>query len=151
MNEKSRRRPHIGVVVSRFNSEITRLLLDSCLKTLGEGGAESEVTHVPGAFEIPWAASELALSGKFDAVVCLGAVLKGQTPQNDFISSATLAHIQEISIATRVPCVLGVITPNTYEQALARTKGSLNRGAEAAAAALEMAELKIRGLGTKPR
>ncbi|MFH1723924.1 MAG: 6,7-dimethyl-8-ribityllumazine synthase [Elusimicrobiota bacterium] len=137
--------PRFGIVVSRFNEEITGKLLVNCLRTLKENGVPARRIHVvrvPGGFEIPWAAQELARSRRFDAVICLGAVLKGQTPQNDFISAATFVHIQRISLETRVPCILGVITPKTWAQAVARTKGSFDRGSEAAQAALEMAALK---------
>ena len=142
------RKPRIGVVVSRFNEAITGRLLESCLKTLGKHGVgpgSVRVVHVPGGFEIPWAAQELALSGRFDTVIALGCILKGQTPQNDFISSATYFHLQRISLETRVPCVTGILTPNTYSQARQRTRGEMDRGAEAALAALVMAETKLSG------
>lgn len=142
------RRPRFGIVVSRFNSEITSRLHANCVRTLkGKGVTDSRIhtVRVPGGFEIPWAAQELARTGRFDAVICLGAILKGQTPQNDYISSATFYHIQKISLETKVPVLLGVITPKTYAQAKARSRGRLDRGSEAALAALEMAELKIHG------
>lgn len=134
-----------GIAVSRFNSEITDRLYTNCVRTLKKHGiSETHIRtlRVPGGFEIPWAANELARSGACDAVICLGAILKGQTPQNDYISQATYTHIQKISLETRVPCVVGVITPNTYKQAVARTRGKFDRGTEAALAALDMAELK---------
>lgn len=137
-----------GVVRSRFNEDVTGALLKSCLKTLRAAGvAESGilVVEVPGGFELPWAVNELARSGQFDAVIALGCVLKGGTPQNDYISEATFTHLQRISIDTRTPVALGVITPKTYAQAVARTKGSMDRGREAAEAALEMARLKVHG------
>ena len=145
-----------GIVVSRFNAEITEKLLDSCTKTLVNAGVQRSslaVVRVPGAYEIPWAAQELALSKKFDVVICLGAILKGQTPQNDYIASSTIRHLHTISVSTRVPCILGVITPNTETQALARTKGKFDRGREAALAALEMAKLRwgmTQNIGTQP-
>jgi len=77
----------------------------------------------------------------------LGCVLKGQTPQNDYISQATYAHLQKISLETRVPCVTGILTPNNFKQAVARTKGEMDRGSEAALAALVMAEMKLGGTG----
>ncbi len=143
------RKPRFGIVVSRFNEAITGKLLKNCLKTLKkEGIAEKsiQVAHVPGGFEIPWAVNEIARSGRVDAVIALGCVLKGQTPQNDYISEATYAHLQSISIETRVPCVTGILTPNTYKQALARTKGEMDRGSEAALAALVVAEMKVGGI-----
>ncbi|MCX5789548.1 MAG: 6,7-dimethyl-8-ribityllumazine synthase [Elusimicrobia bacterium] len=132
-----------GVVVSRFNTEITEALLASCLRRLKDAkAAEPKVVHVPGGFEIPWAAHRLAASGRFDAVICLGCILRGQTPQNGHISRSVFQHLHDISIATGVPCVVGVMTPNTWAQAVARTKGKLDRGVEAAEAGLAMAELR---------
>lgn len=142
------RKARFGIVVSRFNSEITSRLHANCVRTLKKKGVTDSrirTVHVPGGFEIPWAAQELARTGRFDAVICLGAILKGQTPQNDYISQATYFHIQKISLETKVPVLLGVITPKTYAQAEARSRGRLDRGSEAALAALEMAELKIHG------
>lgn len=135
-----------GIVVSRFNEEITEALLKSCLRTLRAAGvaeADVRVVRVPGAFEIPWAAARLARSRRLDAVICLGAVLKGQTPQNDYIAQAVYANVQRIAVETGVPCVIGVLTPRTWAQAVARTRGKLDRGAEAAHAALEVAGLKV--------
>jgi len=131
----------LGVVVSRFNSEITGKLLASCLKTLDRHGiphSRIRTLWVPGSYEIPWGAQEMALSKRFDAIICLGAILKGETPQNAHISASTIHHLQSISLSTRVPCLLGVITPNTYAQAKARTHGELDRGREAALAAIAL-------------
>jgi 6,7-dimethyl-8-ribityllumazine synthase len=135
----------IAIAVSRFNEEVTSKLLNSCLKTLrAEGLKDSQlkVVDVPGGFELPWTVNELARSGKYTVVVALGCVLKGSTPQNEHISRSLVFQLHEISVATRVPVVLGVITPNTWEQAVARTKGKLDRGHEAALAALEMAQTR---------
>lgn len=135
----------IAVVASRFNAEIVDRLVASCLDTLEAEGVPKDsvcVVRVPGAFEIPWAAKRLAASGDHDAVVCLGAVLKGQTPQNHYISQSVFRELHRISTDTGVPCVLGVITPDTWVQAKARTRGSMDRGKESALAALEMAALK---------
>ena len=135
----------IAIVVSRFNEEVTSRLLASCLKTLRSKGwrnSRLKVVHVPGGYEIPWAAAELARTGRYSVVVTLGCVLKGQTPQNDHISSSLVNSLHQISLATRVPVILGVLTPNTWKQAMARTRGALDRGREAALAALEMAALK---------
>ncbi|OIO04444.1 MAG: 6,7-dimethyl-8-ribityllumazine synthase [Elusimicrobia bacterium CG1_02_63_36] len=144
------KRSRFGIIVSRFNESITGKLLENCLRTLNEEGVENDriqVVHVPGGFEIPWAVQEMALSGRFDAIIALGCVLKGQTPQNDYISQATYAHLQKISLETRVPCVTGILTPNNFKQAVARTKGEMDRGSEAALAALVMAEMKLGGTG----
>jgi 6,7-dimethyl-8-ribityllumazine synthase len=135
----------VAVAVSRFNEEVTSRLLASCLKTFkDEGWKESQlnVVHVPGGYELPWTVNELARSGRYDAVVALGCVLKGQTPQNDHISRSLVQSLHRISVDARVPVILGVLTPNTWAQALARTKGALDRGKEAALAALEMVALK---------
>lgn len=139
------RKPRFGIVASRFNAEITDRLLENCLKTLrerGVGRSAVRVLRVPGAYEIPWAAQELARSRRFDAVICLGAVLKGGTPQNDYIADAVIHALQRIALETRTPCILGVIVPDTWKQAVARTRGELDRGRESALAALEMAALK---------
>ncbi|MBI3300327.1 MAG: 6,7-dimethyl-8-ribityllumazine synthase [Elusimicrobia bacterium] len=139
-----KRRTRIAVAASRFNEEVTARLLASCIRTLARGGvaaADIEVVRVPGGFELPWAAARLAKGRRFDAVIALGCVLKGSTPQNDHISSATVFHLQRIAVETGVPVILGVITPNTWAQALARTKGALDRGKEAAEAALEVVAL----------
>lgn len=131
----------LGIVVSRFNPEITGRLLANCLKTLRSHGipdSRIRTLWVPGSFELPWAAQELALSKRFDAVICLGAILRGETPQNRHIAASTIRHLQSVSLSTRVPCILGVITPDTLAQARARVRGSLDRGREAALAALSL-------------
>ncbi len=136
-----------GIVVSRFNEEVTSKLLKSCLKTLKSRGvpsSEVRVVEVPGGYEIPWAAQELALTGRFSVIITLGAILRGATPQNEHIARSTISHLHDIALKTRVPCVLGIITPDTWRQAVARTRGSLDRGREAALAALDMAALRRR-------
>ncbi len=135
----------VAVAVSRFNEEVTSRLLASCLKTFKDEGWKDNqlrVVHVPGGYELPWTVNELARTGRYDAVVALGCVLKGETPQNDHISASVVRALTDISIATRVPVILGVLTPNTEAQAMARTKGGLDRGKEAALAALEMVALR---------
>ncbi len=145
----SMRKQKIGIVVSRFNIDVTDRLLAGCLKTLGAAKIEESdisVVRVPGAYEIPWTLQEMALSKKYSILITLGCILKGETPQNDYMAKSVVENIQKISLQTRVPCVLGVITPNTEKQALARTKGEMDRGKEAALAALEMLRIKLRGL-----
>ena len=135
----------VAVAVSRFNEDVTARLRDSCLETLAREGFKGErvaVVEVPGGYELPWTVNELACSKRFDVIIALGCILKGSTPQNDHIARSTIQHLHDISIAARIPVILGVITPNTEAQAAARTKGSLDRGKEAAQAALEM--LKVR-------
>lgn len=135
----------VAVVVSRFNEEVTARLLASCLKTFKDEGwkdSQLRVVHVPGGYELPWTVNEIARSGRYAAVVTLGCVLKGQTPQNDHIASSLVSSLHRISVDARVPVILGVLTPDTWKQAMARTKGSLDRGREAALAALEMVALR---------
>lgn len=134
-----------AVVAARFNPEITRVLVSHCLAELLRRGvprSRADVLWVPGGYEIPWAAQELAMTRRYDAVICIGAILRGQTPQNGHIAASVLHHLHAVSLATRVPCVAGIITPNTYAQARARTRGALDRGKEAALAALELAGLR---------
>ena len=140
-----------GVVVSRFNEEITEALLTSCRRRLMEAGvpeASIETVKVPGGCEIPWAAQQLAATGRFDAVICLGCILPGQTSQNEHIARSVFDQLQRVSVATGVPCINEVLTPRTWKQAQARTKGELDRGLEAADAALAMAALR-RELGSR--
>lgn len=135
----------VAIAVSRFNEEITSRLLASCLRTFKEEGwkdGQLKVVHVPGGYELPWTVNELARAGRYDAVVALGCVLKGETPQNDHISRSLVQSLHRVSVETRVPVILGVITPNTMAQAQARTKGEYDRGREAALAALEMVALR---------
>ena len=135
----------IAVVVSRFNEEVTSRLLASCLKTFADAGwrpSRLKVVRVPGGYELPWTVNELALSGRYAAVVALGCVLKGQTRQNDHIARSLVSSLHRISIDTRVPVILGVVTPDNWGQAMARTRGALDRGREAALAALEMVALR---------
>lgn len=135
----------VAIVKSRFNEEVTSRLLASCLKTFkAEGWTDGQlkVVEVPGGWEIPWAVQELAKTNLYQAVVTLGCVLKGQTPQNDHLARSMVQSLHRISLETRVPVVLGVITPNNEKQAVARTKGAMDRGREAALAALEMIALR---------
>ncbi len=135
-----------GIVVSNFNEMITSRLLTSAVETLKEQGAQEkdiEVVRVPGAFEIPLLANQLAQSRKFDAVLCLGAVIRGETPHFDYISAETSRGIAQASLVTGIPIIFGVLTTDTVEQALERAGGpEKNRGAEAARSAIEMATLQ---------
>ncbi|MBI3505196.1 MAG: 6,7-dimethyl-8-ribityllumazine synthase [Proteobacteria bacterium] len=136
--------PRIAVVAARFNENVTSRLLESCLEAIKEGAPKSKpvVVRVPGSYDIPWAAQELALTKRYDAVVTLGAIIKGETAHNDHIATALFKSLHEISLSTRVPVVMGVITPNDEAQAVARTRGHLNRGREAGEAAVALANLK---------
>src|SRR3990170_2289355 len=113
----------IAVAVARFNSLVTERLLAGALAGLAEMGVSEErtdVVWVPGSFELPYAAQRLAESGRYDAVVCLGCVIKGETEHNEYINHATAQGLQEVSLKTGVPAIFGVLTPNSLEQALAR-------------------------------
>ena len=134
-----------AVVLSRFNALIGDRLLEGALDTLRRHGAsEDDVTlaRVPGAFEIPLAASELAKTGRHDAVICLGAVIRGATAHFDYGAGPMASGLAQIATATGVPVLFGVLTTDTVEQALERagTKAG-NKGADVAAAAIEMANL----------
>ena len=134
-----------GVVVSRFNEFITSKLLAGCLDTLERHGADTEAVDVawsPGSFEIPIVAKRMAESGRYAAVICLGAVIRGSTPHFDYIAAEVAKGIAQIAMTTGVPTIFGVITTDTLEQAIERagTKAG-NKGADAAASAIEMANL----------
>ncbi len=135
----------VAVVCSRFNDLITDRLLAGARDGLVRHGVDEAsitVAWVPGAFEIPLAAARLAASGECDAVVCLGAVVRGATPHFDHVAGQCAAGIQRAQLDTGVPVVFGVLTTDTLEQALDRAGGkSGNKGFEAAAAAIEMADL----------
>ncbi len=139
-----------AVVLSRFNSLIGDRLLEGALDTLRRHGAtEDDITlaRVPGAFEIPLAASELAKTGTFDAVICLGAVIRGATAHFDYVAGPLASGLATIAVQTGVPVLFGVLTTDTIEQALERAGSKAgNKGADVAAAAIEMANLlrKIR-------
>ena len=134
-----------GIVVSRFNSFLTQKLLDGAVDTLKRHGADEndiEVAWVPGSFEIPYAAKKMAKDKKFNAVICLGVVIRGGTPHFEYIANEVAKGIANISLETGVPTIFGIITSDTLEQAIERsgTKQG-NRGEAAALSAIEMANL----------
>lgn len=134
-----------AIVVSRWNSFIVEQLLGGALDAIRRhGGSEDAVTiaYCPGSFEIPLVVQHLAASHKFDAVIALGAVIRGDTPHFDMIASEVTKGVAQVALQTGVPCIMGVLTTNTIEQAIERagTKAG-NKGAEAAVAAIEMASL----------
>ena len=135
----------IAVVVARFNDFVTERLEAGAIEALvGAGVATDDITvvRVPGSFEIPLAAQRLAESGRVDAVVCLGCLIKGATPHFEYIASAVSHGITAAAAATGVPLTFGVLTTASAEEALERAgKGSANKGFEAAMAAVEMASL----------
>jgi 6,7-dimethyl-8-ribityllumazine synthase len=134
-----------AVVVSRFNDLITEQLLRGCIDCLTRHGAGDKaitVVRVPGAFEIPVAVAAVARAKKHSAVIALGAVIRGETPHNEHIAAEVTKGIAQVALETGVPVALGVLTPNTLEQAIERSgvkRG--NKGAEAAESAIEMANL----------
>lgn len=134
-----------GVVVSRFNRTVTASLLTGALEGLaGHGVADDDilVAHVPGAFEIPYAAKRLAQAGGYDGLICLGAVVRGETPHFDYICGEVTRGLGRIMDAHRLPIAFGVLTTDTIEQALARAgDGHGNKGYEAAVTAIEMVRL----------
>lgn len=134
----------IGIVVSRFNEMITEGLLEGALSTLKEAGVADEditVVRVPGSFEIPLAAQRLAESKEFQAIVCLGAVIRGETPHFDYICLQASNGVLEVALKYDLPVTFGIITADTVEQALARADEDRNKGSEAAIGAVEMANL----------
>jgi 6,7-dimethyl-8-ribityllumazine synthase len=138
----------IGVVVSRFNSVVTERLLEGALDGLrrhGVADAAVEIASVPGAFELPIIADLMARrthAQTIDAIVCLGAVVKGETPHFDMIAQWVVAELGRLSVVHRKPIALGVLTTNTIEQALERSGGTHgNKGYDAALVAIEMANL----------
>lgn len=135
----------IGIVVSRFNEFITSKLLGGALDALERHGVsdeDMEVAWVPGAFEIPMTASKMAASGKYDAIVCLGAVIRGATAHFDYVAAEASKGIANVGLKTGLPVIFGVITTDTIEQAIERAGTRMgNRGSDAAEAAIETANL----------
>ena len=134
-----------AIVISRFNEFITSRLLSGaqdCFERHGVAAKDVDVAWVPGSFEIPVTALRIAQTHRYDAVVCLGAVIRGQTPHFDYIAAEVSKGVAQVSIASGVPTIFGVITADTIEQAVERagTKSG-NKGADAAASAIEMANL----------
>jgi len=134
-----------GIVVSRFNSFIAERLLEGALDMLSRSGAaddDIEVARVPGAFEIPLVAQKMAKSDRYDAVICLGAVIRGATSHYDLVANEAAKGIAQVSLAHDIPLVFGVITTDTIEQAIERAGSKAgNKGSEAAAVAIEMVSL----------
>ena len=135
-----------AVVAGRFNEAITRRLLEGALDAFARHGSDAEAVDVawcPGAFEIPFVAQELAETGRYDAVVCLGAVIRGATAHFDYVAGGVASGCQRVALDTGVPVLFGVLTVDTLDQAWERagTKAG-NKGAEAAAAAIEMVSLQ---------
>ena len=147
-----------GIVVSRFNEFITSRLLAACTDTLRRHGAEEESIEViwcPGAYEIPFVAKYAASSGRYDAVICIGAVIRGSTPHFGYVAGESAKGIAQVGLETGIPTIFAVLTTDTIEQAVERagTKAG-NKGADAAITAIEMANLtailKKRGRRERP-
>jgi 6,7-dimethyl-8-ribityllumazine synthase len=135
----------IGIIVSRWNEFITKALLEGAMDALRRQGADITavaVAYVPGSFEIPLAAQAMAQSGKYDAIVALGCIIRGATSHYDHIANAVTGGIASVTLATGVPISFGVITTESIEQAIERAGSKAgNKGAEAALVAVEMADL----------
>jgi 6,7-dimethyl-8-ribityllumazine synthase len=135
-----------AIVVARFNHLVCVRLLEGCVRELEERGADPDALHVawvPGAYEIPHAARSLAASGRYDAIVTLGAVIRGGTPHFDFVCHGVTDGVREVVRDTDVPVAFGVLTTNDMDQAFERTGGADgDKGAEVAVAAVEMARLR---------
>jgi len=134
-----------GIVLSRFNDMIGRRLLDGALDCLVRHGTADDairVVRVPGSFEIPFMAKRLASAGKYDAVICLGAVIRGETPHFDYVAAEVAKGVHRVSLESDVPVIFGVVTADSIEQAMERAGAKQgNRGWDAALAAIEMADL----------
>ncbi len=134
-----------GIVVSRFNEFITRRLLDSaidCLHRHGRDDKSIDIVNCPGAFEIPQVAQQLALQNKYDAIVCLGCVIRGETPHFEYVANAVSTGLMRVSLEMKTPVAFGVLTTESLEQAIERAGGKGgNKGWDAALAAIELADL----------
>jgi 6,7-dimethyl-8-ribityllumazine synthase len=140
-----------GLIAGRFNEFITNKLLSGALDALTRHGVadqDTDVAWVPGAFEIPIVASKMASSGKYDAVICLGAVIRGATPHFDYVAGEVTKGVAKVGLDSGIPTIFGVITADTIEQAIERagTKAG-NKGWDAAVTAIEMANL-MRNIGS---
>jgi 6,7-dimethyl-8-ribityllumazine synthase len=133
-----------AIAVGRFYEELARRLISGAQRAFGEAGVgEADVFDVPGAFELPLAAKYLAESGRFQGIACLGAVIRGETDHYDYVCAEAARGIQEVQLATGVPCAFGVLTVDNMEQALARTGGGKrDQGEHAAQAVLALAGLR---------
>lgn len=140
----------LGIVVSRFNSFITERLLEGALNTFTRHGGKLEdvdVVHVPGAFELPLTVKRLAARGGYDALVALGAVVRGETTHHEYVASAATTGLSTVALEAGLPVAFGLLTTDTVEQAISRAGAkSGNKGAEAVLTAIEMANL-LRELG----
>ena len=135
----------VGIVAARFNADLTDALLDRVVARLRAGGVKERaisVVRVPGSHEVPWVAGELARGARRDVVIALGVLIGGDTSHHEMVGQSVSHALQRVALETRTPVINGVIVANTLAQAEARCRGKINRGAEFASAALEMAGLK---------
>ena len=136
---------HIGIVVSRFNKEISDGLFAGCqraLQNMGVARQNINTIFVPGAFELPFAAKKLIDAGRYQGLICIGAVIRGDTPHFDFVAGESARGIMELNLLGKIPVIFGVITCNNLEQAKVRSAAdNSNKGYEAGVAALEMIEV----------
>ena len=135
----------VGIVAARFNSDLTDALLARVVERLRAAGVKERaiaLVRVPGSHEVPWAVGELARGLRRDVVIALGVLIGGDTSHHEMVGQSVSHAFQRVALATRTPVINGVIVANTRAQAEARCRGTINRGAEFAAAALEMAALK---------
>ena len=134
-----------GIVASRFNAFVVKALLEGAIEAIRRHGGEVgavDVVWVPGSYEIPVVARELALSGRYDALICLGAVIRGATAHFDYVAGGAAGGISNVALETGVPVIFGVITTESIEQAIERAGTKMgNKGFEAAVSAMEMADL----------
>jgi 6,7-dimethyl-8-ribityllumazine synthase len=137
-----------GIVASRFNDFVVKALLEGAIEAIRRHGGDAgsvDVVWVPGSFEIPVVARELALSGRYDALVCLGAVIRGATAHFDYVAGGAAGGISKVALETGVPVIFGVITTESIEQAIERAGTKMgNKGFEAAVSAMEMADLMVK-------
>jgi 6,7-dimethyl-8-ribityllumazine synthase len=144
-----------GIVASRFNDFIVKAMLEGAIGAIRRHGGDAgavDVVWVPGSYEIPVVAKELALSGRYDAIICLGAVIRGATAHFDYVAGGAASGISSVALETGVPVIFGVITTETIEQAIERAGTKMgNKGFEAAVSAMEMADLmpQIRARSTE--
>ena len=134
-----------GIVASRFNDFVVKALLEGAIEAIRRHGGDVravDVVWVPGSYEIPVVARELALSGRYDALICLGAVIRGATAHFDYVAGGAAGGISNVALETGVPVIFGVITTESIEQAIERAGTKMgNKGFEAAVSAMEMADL----------
>ena len=137
-----------GIVASRFNDYVVKALLDGAVDAIRRHGGDAgtvDVVWVPGSYEIPVVARQMAVSERYDAIVCLGAVIRGATAHFDYVAGGAAGGISQVALETGVPVIFGVITTETIEQAIERAGTKMgNKGFEAAVSAIEMADLMLK-------